>query len=79
LILRQRSHVFINLFAMMLSTGIPELSSVTDLLYLREAFMLGMYEAKAAEAFSRMIFDSLNDRLRRFDNMVHIIVHKTMG
>ena len=38
-ILRRNSHVFINLLAMMLSTGIPELRSERDLNYLREGFL----------------------------------------
>lgn len=39
-IVRKHAAVFINLFAMMLSTGIPELTCVEDITYLREAFSL---------------------------------------
>ncbi len=35
LILRRRAALFINLFAMMLQTGIPELRSVEDINYVR--------------------------------------------
>lgn len=40
LILRRRSSFIISLFAMMLSAGMPELSSIKDLNYLREALFV---------------------------------------
>ena len=59
LILRRNSHMFINLFAMMLSTGIPELKSAEDISYLRDALCLGKSEEEAAQEFTGLIFESL--------------------
>ena len=49
--LRRRGDLFINLFAMMLSTGIPELRSADDVNYVREALCLGTSEATAVDSF----------------------------
>jgi phosphatidylinositol-4,5-bisphosphate 3-kinase len=59
LVLRRKANVFINLFILMLSTGIPELQTVHDLEYLRTAFCLGMTEEAAAEEFRNLIFSSI--------------------
>ncbi len=50
-ILRKHQKIFINLFAMMLSTGIPELRSESDLNYLHEAFSYTKTEEEAARYF----------------------------
>jgi phosphatidylinositol-4,5-bisphosphate 3-kinase len=59
LILRRRANMFINFFAMMLSTGIPELKSADDIHYLRDALCLGKTEEQAALEFRNLIFESL--------------------
>jgi len=59
LILRKRADMFINLFAMMLSTGIPELKSTEDIYYLRDALCLDKTEEEAALEFRNLIFESL--------------------
>ena len=59
LILRRNAHMFINLFAMMLSTGIPELKASEDLYYLRDAFRLEMTDQEASQFFKDQIFESL--------------------
>ena len=59
LILRRHSSMFINLFAMMLSTGIPELKSTEDIYYLRDALCLDKTEQEAAQEFRNLIFESL--------------------
>jgi phosphatidylinositol-4,5-bisphosphate 3-kinase len=51
LILRRRAPLLINLLAMMLQTGIPELRSMDDLNYVREALVLGESDAVAKEHF----------------------------
>ncbi len=51
LILRRRAPLFINLLAMMLQTGIPELRSIDDLNYVREALVLGVSEKDAIAHF----------------------------
>lgn len=51
LILRRRAALFINLLAMMLQTGIPELRTIDDLNYVRDALVLGVTEKEAKEHF----------------------------
>ncbi|XP_042908951.1 phosphatidylinositol 4,5-bisphosphate 3-kinase catalytic subunit delta isoform [Parasteatoda tepidariorum] len=56
MILRRWGPLVISLFAMMLSTGIPELSSEKDLDYLRETLVLDMSDNDALKHF-RLKFD----------------------
>ncbi|KAI3637772.1 hypothetical protein MIR68_004421 [Amoeboaphelidium protococcarum] len=59
LIIRRNANLFINLFAMMLSTGIPELKSAEDISYLRDALCLDQSEEDAAKSFRNLIFESI--------------------
>ena len=43
----------------MLSTGIPELRSMEDIRYLRDALCLDVSESEAAETFRNLISESL--------------------
>lgn len=45
MILRQHGNLIISLFAMMISTGLPELSSEKDLNYLRETLVSSLIYA----------------------------------
>lgn len=46
----------------MVSTGIPQLRSEKDILYLRKSFMLEKTDDEAADAFKGLIFESLNTK-----------------
>jgi phosphatidylinositol-4,5-bisphosphate 3-kinase len=59
LVLHEHAHFFINLFAMMISTGIPELTSHKDIYYLRDALCVGKTENEAREYFKTQISESL--------------------
>jgi len=74
-ILRKHSTLFINLFAMMLSTGIPELQAPEDIDYLREAFSLDMTESQAREKFTGLVYESLATKTTQFNNAIHIAMH----
>jgi len=74
-ILRTKANVFINLFAMMLSTGIPELTCADDIIYLRDAFSLDMTDEQAAEKFKNLIYESLATMTTQFNNAIHILAH----
>ncbi|CAB4036806.1 phosphatidylinositol 4,5-bisphosphate 3-kinase catalytic subunit beta isoform [Paramuricea clavata] len=50
LILRKHNYLFINLFTMMLSTGLPELRSVKDIEYLKKTLGLNSGQMNAEEA-----------------------------
>ncbi|KJE92194.1 phosphatidylinositol 3-kinase [Capsaspora owczarzaki ATCC 30864] len=59
LILRRHANLFINLFAMMMSTGIPQLSCSDDINYLRDALRLGSSDEAAAIEFRKKIDEAL--------------------
>ena len=63
LILRQNASLFINLLSMMLSTGIPELRSLEDISYMREALCLDKSEAAAREFFRSKFADAINNSI----------------
>eukprot|EP01114_Cavostelium_apophysatum_P004665 TRINITY_DN1499_c0_g1_i3.p1 TRINITY_DN1499_c0_g1~~TRINITY_DN1499_c0_g1_i3.p1 ORF type:complete len:1359 (-),score=404.78 TRINITY_DN1499_c0_g1_i3:3-4079(-) len=75
LIVRRNSSIFINLFAMMLGTGIPELSREEDLNYLRLAFSLDMTEEEASKKFTRLISESLNTKAIQFNFAIHLLAN----
>jgi len=50
-ILRKKGSFILSLFAMMLSTGIPELSCIEDLDYLRETLVLDLNDEEALKHF----------------------------
>ena len=56
----------------MLSTGIPELQSLSDIDYLRDAFALDLTEAEATAKFRDLIFTSLTTWTTRVNNAVHV-------
>lgn len=61
MILRKKGPLVISLFAMMLSTGIPELSSEKDLDYLRETLVLDMSEQEALKHFRSKFDEALKN------------------
>lgn len=61
MILRKKGPLVISLFAMMLSTGIPELSTEKDLDYLRETLVLDMSEQEALKHFRSKFDEALKN------------------
>uniref|UniRef100_A0A7S3G347 PI3K/PI4K catalytic domain-containing protein n=2 Tax=Palpitomonas bilix TaxID=652834 RepID=A0A7S3G347_9EUKA len=76
-VLRKHAHLFINLFAMMLSTGIPELKTADDIGYMRDAFTLDKTDKEAADFFISLITESLNTSMTRINNYIHIMAHQS--
>jgi hypothetical protein len=74
-ILRHHSALFITLFTMMLSTGIPELQRVEDIDYLRDALMLTADETAAAARWRELVMESLSSKMTRMNNAIHIAAH----
>ena len=74
-ILRKNAANFINLMAMMLSTGIPELQKAKDIDYLRNTLCLDLADEKAAEHFGKEISSSLGCKTTIINNMIHILAH----
>eukprot|EP01121_Diplochlamys_sp_Union-15-3_P012983 TRINITY_DN3961_c0_g1_i1.p1 TRINITY_DN3961_c0_g1~~TRINITY_DN3961_c0_g1_i1.p1 ORF type:complete len:411 (+),score=43.66 TRINITY_DN3961_c0_g1_i1:1131-2363(+) len=74
-ILRHNSSVFINLFAMMIDTGIAELKSEDDLNYLREVFLMDKTDEEASEFFMGLIKESLKTKATQLNFALHLLAH----
>ncbi|PRP82087.1 hypothetical protein PROFUN_03777 [Planoprotostelium fungivorum] len=72
-IVRREANTFINLFAMMLNTGIPELRSEKDLEYVRQAFALKMSEEEAARHFTSLIHESIKAKSIQLNFAIHLM------
>ena len=70
-ILRDNAATLINLFRLMIPAGIPELTCVEDINYLRDMLKLDLDDKKAAKDMAHVIKICLNDTYRRIDNLIH--------
>lgn len=61
LILRKKNHLLITLFMLMLSTGIPQLTCVQDIDYIRVALALNMTETQAIKHFREKFDEALRN------------------
>ena len=61
---------------MMLSTGIPELSTTDDLAYLRDALNFELSEDSASKLFEGLIYESLRTKTTQWNNVVHLIANR---
>jgi phosphatidylinositol-4,5-bisphosphate 3-kinase len=74
LVVRNENNVFLNLFHMMLSTGIAQLSS-ENIEYLRNALNLGIPEEEAAVWWLGKIDESLATKITQINNLFHNLAH----
>ncbi|MEJ1277422.1 phosphatidylinositol-45-bisphosphate 3-kinase catalytic subunit alpha [Cricetulus griseus] len=58
LAIRQHANLFINLFSMMLGSGMPELQSFDDIAYIRKTLALDKTEQEALEYFTKQMNDA---------------------
>ena len=58
-LVRANARILISLFRMMVSTGIPELQSVDDIDYLRQALALDLNDDAARDLFRSLVVTSL--------------------
>eukprot|EP01133_Synstelium_polycarpum_P010881 gene10881-12677_t len=75
-LLRKNSHIFFNMFELMLSTGIPELKSESDIMYLREKFRPDLTDEEASERFTKLIHESISTLTTQINFAVHILAHR---
>eukprot|EP01105_Mastigella_eilhardi_P005235 TRINITY_DN1698_c1_g3_i1.p1 TRINITY_DN1698_c1_g3~~TRINITY_DN1698_c1_g3_i1.p1 ORF type:complete len:1497 (-),score=373.96 TRINITY_DN1698_c1_g3_i1:47-4501(-) len=74
--LRRQTDLFITLFSLMLSTGIPELQSESDIQYLRDALCVGKDSVYAANWFRQLIKEALADRSQMLNDLAHGWAHR---
>nr|XP_006815238.1 PREDICTED: LOW QUALITY PROTEIN: phosphatidylinositol 4,5-bisphosphate 3-kinase catalytic subunit beta isoform-like [Saccoglossus kowalevskii] len=76
LMFRRKGNLFINLFAMMLSTGLPELTRLTDIDYLRETLQFQLTEEEALKHFRGKFDDALKNSWKTSLNWAaHLFAH----
>ncbi|XP_053565829.1 phosphatidylinositol 4,5-bisphosphate 3-kinase catalytic subunit beta isoform [Bombina bombina] len=61
LILRRNGNLIITLFALMLTAGLPELSSVKDIQYVKDSLALGKTEDEALKQFRQKFDEALKE------------------
>lgn len=74
LVLRKEAALFINLFNLMLNSGMPELGN-KEIFFLRKMLLLNVDEATARLKFNEWITDSLDNSMTRINNLIHSAVH----
>lgn len=75
-IVRKHSRIFINLFLMMLSTGLPQLRSIEDIGYLRESFQLNQKKEELVETqWKVLLMESLNSKSTAINFFIHNLAH----
>ena len=74
-VIRQHANEFVNLFQLMLSTGIPELQKAEDIDWLRECLLISKGEDEASRHFTDKIDVALKTRTTQLNNAVHILAH----
>lgn len=73
--LRQHANLFINLFQMMLATGIPELREEEDIDYLRTALALDKTDEDASNYIETLIYESLDCKTTKMMEFIHVLAH----
>jgi len=74
-IIRKHGDLFMTLFLLMVSTGIPELSSIDDIYYLRKALAPELNDDDAATEFSKNILVALNTKTVIINDIIHGWAH----
>ena len=74
-ILRANANKILNIMITMSSSNMPEFSTMSDISYVKDQLKLNMSEKDASEYFIKTIKDSLNDKYRTMDNLIHNFVH----
>jgi len=78
-IIRKNNDLFINLFCLMLSTGIPELKSTEDIKYVRDHMFLDLNDAEAEQHFKEQIGNSLSSkRSKILNDASHMVKNKKL-
>eukprot|EP00514_Thraustochytrium_sp_LLF1b_P003892 CAMPEP_0184507148 /NCGR_PEP_ID=MMETSP0198_2-20121128/91_1 /TAXON_ID=1112570 /ORGANISM="Thraustochytrium sp., Strain LLF1b" /LENGTH=1359 /DNA_ID=CAMNT_0026896883 /DNA_START=243 /DNA_END=4322 /DNA_ORIENTATION=- len=72
-LLRRNSTLILTLFSLMLSCGLPELRTESDLDWLRDKLMLNATDDEAAEKFRQLIDESLHSIATQINDFSHLL------
>ena len=75
-ILRHNGQRLLNLLITMSSAGMPEFSTMADLKYFKHMLQLNKNDQDAGDYFINLIYESVNEKYRIFDNIIHNCAHK---
>lgn len=77
--IRRYSHLIINLFTLMLSSDMPELQSIEDILYLRKTLAIDETDGKALEYFRNQFYEAYKlSYTTKIDWMCHALNKKNL-
>ncbi|PIK56433.1 hypothetical protein BSL78_06677 [Apostichopus japonicus] len=78
-LVRKHAHVFLNLFGLMLNTGISQLSTTEDLKYVLDALRPEATDAEATTMFTRFIEASLGSRATQINFFFHNLAQRNFS
>ncbi|XP_040266447.1 phosphatidylinositol 4-phosphate 3-kinase C2 domain-containing subunit alpha [Bufo bufo] len=78
-LLRKHTNLFLNLLSLMLSSGLPELTSAQDLKYVHDALQPQATDAEATIFFTRLIESSLGSVATKFNFFIHNLAQRFSG
>eukprot|EP01138_Halocafeteria_seosinensis_P015715 gb/GECG01016036.1/.p1 GENE.gb/GECG01016036.1/~~gb/GECG01016036.1/.p1 ORF type:complete len:1624 (+),score=179.59 gb/GECG01016036.1/:1-4872(+) len=74
-IMRRHADLLITLFSLMVSAGLPELQSPSDVDWVRDKLRLDLSEEEAHSHFRSLIISSLRTKFTQFDDTIHMFKH----
>ena len=74
-IIRKNSDLILNLLGLMVSSGIPYLSTSSDIEYVRDALQLNLTDSQATVYFTRLIENSLSSKSTQWNFFIHNMAH----
>ncbi|XP_016080648.1 PREDICTED: phosphatidylinositol 4-phosphate 3-kinase C2 domain-containing subunit alpha isoform X2 [Miniopterus natalensis] len=70
-LIRKQTNLFLNLLSLMIPSGLPELTSIQDLKYVRDALQPQTTDTEATIFFTRLIESSLGSIATKFNFFIH--------
>ena len=74
-IIRKNSDLILNLLELMVSSGIPYLSTSSDIEYVQNALQLNLTDSQATVYFTRLIESSLSSKSTQWNFFIHNMAH----
>ena len=74
-LIRKNADLFLGLLLIMLQTGIPQLTKIEDLDYIRDSLSLDLTDEEASEKFKKLIDESINTKMSVINNSFHSLVN----